>query len=163
MGWEAWGCDLSQDGKYAVYVTDTKGKPPLGQQPEELKPGDIGLLDAQTGIPLWIKQLTVENFPGMVTYIDSKEVAFSHDTTYIGMGTGYGDFCLIERATGNVRDTSLRGKCAESCSAGTTDSCILEAATAGYTSLMQRTVRYNGKLSGPGLTPTGLRFRLTRV
>jgi|GEM_PF-2288370 len=90
MGWESWGCDLSQDGKYAVYVA-------------ELRPGNIGLLDAQTGTLLWKKDLTTENFPPSIpAEVGSKEVVFSHNSMYIGMGSGHGDFYLLERATGNV-------------------------------------------------------------
>ncbi|MBS7631701.1 PQQ-binding-like beta-propeller repeat protein [Candidatus Bathyarchaeota archaeon] len=90
MEWEAWGADLSQDGKYAVYAA-------------ELRPGSIGLIDAQTGTPLWKKSLTAENFPSSIpAEVGSKEVVFSHNSMYIGMGSGHGDFYLLERATGNV-------------------------------------------------------------
>ena len=100
IGWEAWGADLSQDAKYAVYVTQNKGEPGLVED-------EMGLLDAQTGDILWRKDLTYENFPTDSPYISagwhqSKEVQFSHNNVYIGIGMGWGDFFLLDRETGNI-------------------------------------------------------------
>lgn len=101
MGEEAWGADLSQDGSYAAYVSYPVRHP----FPEPWDPGKLGLLDAPTGTVLWEKNLTSENFPfiSSVPLYDqnSNEVMFSHDNSYIAIGTNRGDFYLLDRATGN--------------------------------------------------------------
>jgi len=93
MGWPSWGADLSRDGKYAVYVTE---QPPG-------RPDELVLLDALTGTLIWKKELTAENFPpNRLGVLISKEVQFSHNGEYIGIGTGAGDFYLLNRETGNI-------------------------------------------------------------
>ncbi len=92
MGDEAWGCDLTGNGSYAVYVTNPQTYPPSSQHPV----AHLVLLDGKMGSVIWEKELNTTNFP----YPDdpyshespelfySREVQFSHDGKWIALGEG---------------------------------------------------------------------------
>lgn len=92
MGYEAWGADISADGKWAVYAAKDPFKP------------ELGLVDAATGRLVWEKPLDTTAFPSGSTFTghQSNEVRFSPDGTMIGVGTGEGDVYLIQRSDGAV-------------------------------------------------------------
>ncbi len=88
MGWEAWGADLSGDGKWAAFVTSNPTK-------------DLGVIDAVTGTPLWVKtaqDVTETTHPEL----DSKEVKISHSNEYLGIGGVDGTFLLADLITGKI-------------------------------------------------------------
>lgn len=94
MGGEAWGCDLSQNGTYAVYVVN-------GETDK------LVLLDGRTGNELWQKPLTKDNFSypdspfPIMDKIYSLEVEISHREDKIALGEQNGALFIL-----NVKDGS---------------------------------------------------------
>lgn len=97
MGHEAWGADLSADGKYAAFTTSSQTK-------------NFGVLNAQDGQPLWIKSSEDFREPeGMK--IDSKEVRISPDNQYLAMGASGGNVYLLKLASGEkIWNQNLKGQ-----------------------------------------------------
>lgn len=91
-GQDAWGGDLSLDGKWATYVT---GVNPRGSQ------FTLWLVDAVTGNVVWNKDL--RSYPSKTQMVDSKEVRFSLDAASIAVGYTLGDLLLVNRATGALK------------------------------------------------------------
>lgn len=95
MGWEAWGADLSADGKLAAFATSNSTR-------------NLGVIDTATGKPVWVKSAKdfiagkKINQAGEGGGIDSKEIAISNTNKYVGVGHGGGDAFLAEAATGKV-------------------------------------------------------------
>ena len=88
MGWEAWGANLSRDAKWAAFVTSNPTK-------------NLGVIDAQTGKPLWIKtaqDITETTHPEL----DSKEIQISSTNQYLGIGGTDGTFLLADLLTGTI-------------------------------------------------------------
>lgn len=92
MGYEAWGASISSDGKYAAYA-----------QKHFLYP-ELVLLDATQPSLIWKKDLNIENFPTGSSFIghSSNEVRISNTNKYIGVGTGEGDFYLLNLSDGKL-------------------------------------------------------------
>jgi len=91
MGWEAWGASLSRDAKWAAFVTSNPTK-------------NLGVIDAQTGNPLWIKtaqDITETTHPEL----DSKEIQISNTNQYLGVGGVDGTFLLADLLTGTIQWT----------------------------------------------------------
>lgn len=103
MGWEGWGVDLSADGTYAAFTTSNSTH-------------NLGVLDATTGQPLWVKSSADFkwprlNAPGEMGGIDSKEIAISSTNAFIGVGHGGGDIALADLKTGELKwHTDIRGQ-----------------------------------------------------
>lgn len=97
MGWESWASSLSGDGKYATYVTLQEGS---------YNSPNIGLLNATTGIPIWVEPLTSSSFPvssqTLMTSHTCRAVQISKTDKYIGLGCSEGMFYLISTSTGQV-------------------------------------------------------------
>lgn len=100
MGWEAWGGDLTPDGRFAAYVTDDpRSFAYQGSGP----PPTLGVLDARTGTLLWKKE--VGSFTGKPAgqAEAAKEVALSPKGTYVALGTLQSDLLVLDRASGQLK------------------------------------------------------------
>lgn len=97
MGHEAWGADLSADGKYAAFTTSSQTK-------------NFGVINAQNGQVLWIKSSEDFREPAGMR-IDSKEVRISQDNQYLAMGASGGNVYLLKLASGEqVWYQNLKGQ-----------------------------------------------------
>lgn len=97
MGYQSWGASLSQDGRYAAYVTlqDSGNNVPK-----------VGVLDASTGTPIWTETLTNSTFPDSSAIFGAGHtghaIQISGDDRYLALGTGEGMFYLISLTTGQL-------------------------------------------------------------
>lgn len=89
-GWEAWGGDMSKDGKYVAYSLYTG----TGAEASNTK-YKIELLDGLTGTPIWAKEDS--------SVFESYEVVFSSGADYLAVGnTGLGKLSLYDRVSGDL-------------------------------------------------------------
>ena len=93
MGHDAWGVSVSRDGRYAAYAQKHSTNP------------ELGLLDASTGNLIWKLPLSIQNFPTGSSFNghSSNEVRISNNNQFIGVGTGEGDYYLLNRSDGQIR------------------------------------------------------------
>ncbi|OGU35221.1 MAG: hypothetical protein A2068_13475 [Ignavibacteria bacterium GWB2_35_6b] len=92
MGYEAWGASISKDGSYAAYL-----------QKHFLNP-EVVLLNASGPALLWKKPFNLENFSTGSSFIghSGNEIRISNTNKYIGVGSGEGDFYLLNLSDGEI-------------------------------------------------------------
>ncbi|MEW6194377.1 MAG: PQQ-binding-like beta-propeller repeat protein [Bacteroidota bacterium] len=92
MGYESWGISISRDGNYAAYAQKHITQP------------KIVMLETSSPTVLWEKDFDTQNFPTGSFFIghNSNEIRISNTNKYVGLGSGEGDFYLLDLQTGNL-------------------------------------------------------------
>ena len=92
MGYDSWGASISEDGAFAAYAQKHSTQP------------ELGLLDAATGSLLWKRPFDLQNFPTGSFFIghNSNEIRISNTRQYLAVGSGEGDFYLLNRTNGQI-------------------------------------------------------------
>lgn len=92
MGYDSWGASISGDGAYAAYAQKHSTQP------------ELGLLDGATGSLIWKRPFDLQNFPTGSSFIghNSNEIRISNTKQYVAVGSGEGDFYLLNRTNGQV-------------------------------------------------------------
>ncbi len=102
MGWQAWGADLSADGRWAVYAT-------LSQGPGE--PNHFALVDAASGAEVWRR--STEELPSFsqcaLPDFKCREIVLNRAADMIAVGTDGGGIYFLDRASGQVTASAFLG------------------------------------------------------
>ena len=101
IGWQSWTADIDDAGKYAAVTTLYSDFVPA--TPPEGFVNYVTLLDQSTGQELWKKDITEENFPGIISTIGySMDLGLSHGGDYLFISVEVGGDFLLNSDDGSI-------------------------------------------------------------